>query len=571
MVYAGQIIKIIKRGNNRFVGRLEQEGNLWFVRPDGKTLHVPIIVRDANAKNIPNNSQVVVEIIQYPSGDQNAEGVIVEVLGEHSQAGVLIKSIIHQHHLPHEFDQAVLDQASSAVVLFNDIVNANDRLDLSDKIIITIDPDDARDFDDAISLSKVQHGWELGVHIADVSTFVGPDTPLDTEAKLRGNSVYFPGHVIPMLPETLSNGICSLQEGVPRLTKSVFIQYDDEGDVVGQRVANTIIRSHKRLTYKQASLILDGKTGGFDDETITLVQAMNTLARLLQKRRYRQGMLSLDLPTAEVILDEAGKVKDVQPEDQSFSHTIIEMFMVEANEAVARLFTGLGVPHLRRIHPAPEPESCNALSRFLGALGYKVGKKVDHQKIQAILIRAKGRPESFSVNLAVLRSLQPAEYSPHLTGHYALASKHYAHFTSPIRRYPDLTIHRLLDEYLKHQFASPALLQEAPTHEQLIDIGSHCSYTERRSEDAERELKLVMILEHLTPSIGKQFHGVVTGITNFGVFIQLDRYLVEGLVHMHDLPHDWWEVLADVGALVGERTGKRISIGDTVLVDDYRY
>ncbi|MCG3138739.1 MAG: Ribonuclease R [Phycisphaerae bacterium] len=565
-VYEGRILAVLERGHSRFVGRLVKEGQDWLVWPDGRFLHVPIFVPDAGSKYLPPDTQVVVEIVEYPSSASNARGVIVEVLGQAGDPGVDLQGIIHQYHLPREFSPFCLEEASRSVQQYHPEGPFPDRRDLRDRTIVTIDPDDARDYDDAISIERVGEQWILGVHIADVSHFVTPDSALDREARLRGNSAYFPGYVIPMLPEVLSNGVCSLQEGVARLTKSVFIRYDDSGDVLEEQYANSVIASSKRLTYRQAMGILEGQTGGYASAVVDLVQEMDRLARIIQRRRIRQGMISLDLPKAELLLDEQGRIRDIQPEDQSFTHTIIEMFMVEANEAVARLLTKLGIPHLRRIHPEPEAQASQQNQKFLAALGLRINSLLDRHELQAVLRQVQGKPESFCVNLAILKSLQAAEYSPLLLGHFALASKHYSHFTSPIRRYPDLTVHRLLQSYLTGGLSSPTKILNQPSREQLIEIGDHCSYTERRAEDAERELELVKILQFLQKHLGEKFNGVVTGVTDFGVFIQLEKYLIEGLIRLDDLPHDWWQVVPEAGALIGERTGRKITLGDQVKV-----
>jgi len=566
MIYEARITQIIQRGNNRYVGRLQKTGKRWFVLPEGNTLHVPIQIKDATTRSAQVNSQVVVEIIQYPSQDTPAQGVIVEVLGIHGEPEVDTLSIIHQYNLPRDFPKQCLDQARKAAQSYKPATETQHRQDLTAETIITIDPDDAKDYDDAISITRKKGEWELGVHIADVSHFVVPNSDLDKEARLRGNSVYFPGLVIPMLPELLSNGVCSLQEGEPRLVKSAFITYDSRGEVSGQRFSNSMIKSAKRLTYQEATHILEGRTGGFPAEVIDLIRQMEELARIIQKRRVAEGMLSLDLPSVEPIFNDAGELTGVTPEDQSYSHTIIEMFMVEANEAVARLFAGMKVPHLRRIHPPPEETPENSTVTFLKALGYRIPSNMDRKKIQRVLESVKGKPEALTVNLAILRSMQQAEYSPQLLGHYALASDHYAHFTSPIRRYPDLIIHRLLNQYLMGELETKAERLSAPSTVDLTELGGHCSFTERRSEDAERELMKIKILRLLENRLGDDFKGVVTGVTNFGVYVQLDEYLIDGLIRFEALADDWWEVLPEAGCVIGERSGRRITIGDIVEV-----
>lgn len=566
MRYEGRIVEIITRGESRFVGELHRELGRWFVRPDGHTFHGPIFVDDASAKGPKPGDQVVVEITEYPTDDREARGVIVEVLGRRGEPGVDLLSIIRQYGFSTEFPNDVRAEARDLIAGY-DPEAAKGREDLGDVTIVTIDPDTARDFDDAISITPLGGGKvELGVHIADVAHFVREGGALDKCARERANSVYFPNHVIPMLPEALSNGLCSLQEGQPRLTRSAFVTYDRRGQVLSERFANTIIRSAKRLTYQEATAILDGRVRGYPRAVVELLGQMDRLAKAIRQRRIREGMLVLELSDVEVVLDDDGKVSGVEPEDTSFSHTIIEMFMVEANEAVGRLLADLGVPNLRRIHPEPEESATESLGRFLSALGLKAPKSVDRAALQRLLKEVHGKPVQFAANLAVLRTMQKAVYSPKMIGHFALGSEHYVHYTSPIRRYPDLTIHRLLDAFVRGKLGKRKGRRDCPTAAQLTALGDLCSTRERRAEAAERELKLVYILRLLENQVGETFRGIVTGVTNFGVFIQLEGYLTEGLLRFTDLPHDWWEVDVASGSVVGERTGHRITVGDQLKV-----
>jgi ribonuclease R len=428
------------------------------------------------------------------------------------------------------------------------------------------------------------------VHIADVSYFVKPGSPLDEEGYRRGNSTYFPGHVIPMLPEVLSNGVCSLVKGSPRLVKSAFIWLDDKGQPAKTAFANSIINSFKRLRYIEAQDLIDGKEtihhpeadrqrSDYEPKLLKLLGDMNTLARLIQRRRHEAGQIVLNIPQVDLVLDEEGKVVGAKKEDDSFTHTLIEMFMVEANEAVSRLFAKMGVPHMRRIHPGPDAEAEVRLKHFTMSCGYKIPENLDRKAIQALLASVKDKPEEFAINLAILKSISRAEYSPKLIGHFALASENYSHFTSPIRRYADLTIHRLLDRFFEVSQASfkdgPASppkrgeklnMTDVPTTEELEDVGKYISYSERRSEDAERELRKVKVLELLEQQVGDEFKGVVTGITNFGLFIQIDTYLIEGLTRYEDLIDDWWDVDTKAGVIRGERSGTVMRIGDVVRV-----
>jgi ribonuclease R len=582
-MFRGRVMEIITRSQKRFVGTLIKQHGKWLVLPDGNVLTEPILAPDAGSRHIKAGTKVVIELTTYPEQGVLAQGVITRVLGLPGEKDVDLQSVIVQFNLPEDFPHTVLDQARSAVDQFNTSKHWPDRLDLSDRVICTIDPDDAKDYDDAISLRRLETGqWELGVHIADVSAFVEAGSPLDVEAEKRGNSCYFPGFVIPMLPEILSNGVCSLQERVPRLCKSVFITFDDDARPIQAYFANTVIRSSNRLRYTEAQAIIDNddlvphpdgprKIEVYDPEVVVLLRDMNVLAKRIQKRRLAAGQIVLDLPEVELVLDENGKVVDAKPEDQSFTHTLIEMFMVEANEAAARLLDSQRVPFLRRVHPEPDPDSGARLKHFVEVAGFRLPKNLDRIAIQHLLATVKGKPQSFAINLAVLKSLTRAEYSPRPIGHYALASQHYCHFTSPIRRYADLTIHRLLDHYITAgvgggRKTKRAHFEDAPTNDQLVELGKQISYTERRADDAERELRQVKILELLQNHIGEDFAGVVTGIANFGIFIQLTTWLIDGLIRYEDLLDDWWDVDERSGVVRGQRTGRRIKIGDTCKV-----
>ena len=584
----GRVTEVVERNSKRFVGSLIKQGQNWLVMPDGNTLTEPIETPDAAGRHIKPGTKVIVELTAFPSGlVERAQGVIVDVLGQAGEKDVDLKSVIVQFNLPEEFPDAVRAEARAAVDTFDPETERGKRLNLSDEIICTIDPDDAKDYDDAISLIELDNGmWELGVHIADVSHFVPNGSALDEEAKKRGNSSYFPGFVIPMLPEVLSNGVCSLQEAVPRLCKSAFIVYDEEAKPIRAQFANTVITSRKRLRYREAQAIIDraeviphphgDKTvADYDAEVVTLLDDMNALSKRLQARRKKQGQLNLDLPEVQLVLDENGKVVDAVPEDTSFTHTLIEMFMVEANEAVARLLDSIDVPFLRRTHPTPDLEDTSRLRHFTESSGHALPKQIDRHVLQKLLETVRGKPEAFGVNMSVLKSLTRAEYSPKVIGHFALASEHYCHFTSPIRRYADLTIHRLLDAYFaatgnakaeRVKKKSKPKLENVPTYEDLVQLGRHISYTERRSEDAERELRQVKLLELLSGHVGELYDGVVSGITGFGIFVQLSQWLIDGLIRYEDLMDDWWDVDERAGVVRGQRSGKKIGIGDVVKV-----
>ena len=558
--YSGQVVEILQRAQNRFVGTLQQTNEGWIVQPDGTSFFELIAVDDVSAKNAKNKDKVVVEILSYPTEKYLARGVIIEVLGRAGQKISEIQSIIRQYHLPGEFDADCIEQARQAAAEF-DREKISGREDITEKVVVTIDPPDAKDFDDAISVEKDSRGnWVLGVHIADVSNFVPADSALDAETKIRGNSVYLPGKTIPMLPEILSNGICSLQPEQKRFVKSVYITYDDEGNILSRGFANSVMRSTQRLTYQKADKVLKGHSKGVKPQVVELLKNMETLSRAIEKRRTENGMLHLDLPETELIMDKSGRVVGAHPADDSYPHTIIEMFMVEANEAVAGLLDRFGVLFMRRIHPEPDGLSMKNLSKLVQAFGYSLPKAVDRRAIQELLAAVKGADCSLAVNLMVLRSFEKAEYSPLNIGHFALASNCYCHFTSPIRRYADLLVHRVLECYLQKR------LDSVEQKLDLTEIGKHISFTEERAEDAEEELKTVLILQMLEKHIGDELDCVVTGLTSFGVFVQSSKFGIEGLIVMGDLGPDVWKYNQRNQCIVGQHSGCSIHLGRAMKV-----
>jgi len=540
--YVGQIIEILERNLSEIIGILQGEGRDWYVIPDGDQFTAKIFIGDPSAKDAKKGDKVRVEILNYPSQRDMAVGVILEKIGRAGASSTELKSIILRYDLHESFSRSALGEARAAAARFEkqqesiaQLLQKSWREDIRSETIITIDPVDARDFDDAISLKRTAEGhWLLGVHIADVAAFVTPGTHLDDEAKQRGNSVYLPQHVVPMLPETLSNGICSLQEGRPRFAKSAYIELDAKGHPVHSRFANSLIQSSARLTYEDADDIIEGRPSKYPSKIVKFIKSMEELARVIEKRRQSQGMLTLQIPRAELVYDEKGHAVDAHPESRTFSHTLIEMFMLEANEAVGRLLDSLNIPFMRRIHAEPDSLAAGEAARVINLCGYTLPKKFDRHGIQQLLMHVADKPESFMINLAVLKSMQRAEYSPAPIGHFALASPQYCHFTSPIRRYPDLTIHRLLDIYITAKLTPDA--EGVLDYDQLVELSQHCSHTERNAEDAERDLTEFKILQLLSGRLGSQTHGIVTAITNFGLFVQLDKFLIEGLIRAEDVP-----------------------------------
>ncbi len=593
---AGKIVEVLERGRCEYVGTLYKRGNSWFAQPDGRELHDPVIIRDVGAKDAKQGDKIVFEMLHYPEKDYYGEGVISRVLGDAGRPDVETQAVMLAYGLLEEFNDDSKEEARNAATHFEE-TGDEDRKDLTDEFIFTIDPPDARDFDDAINITfdKETNEWELGVHIADVASFVPQDSALDKGAIERGNSVYLPRRVLPMLPEVLSNGVCSLQEGVRRWAKSVFIRFDNKGKVLGHRLRNTVICSAKRLTYLEAQALIDGDEkearkntvagGAYSGELIETLKHADTLAKKLLARRRRDGMIELQLPEVVLEFDDDGHVIDAHPEDDAFTHRIIEMFMVEANEAVARTFAGIDIPLLRRVHPEPKFGDMIELRLFARSVGIGISEEPTRHDLQRLLQATKDNESSRAVHFAVLRTLTQAIYSPAEVGHFALASHHYAHFTSPIRRYPDLTVHRAIAAYLdqtengssmKGGKTKRAIVGNIRKDERVLDegalleVGAHCSSTERNAEQAERSLRTFLVLQYLNDHhLGDEFTGIITGFTSAGLFVSLERFLVEGLCRFDSLKQTSksagrWEKLEGTGQIVAVRSGAVLSIGDRV-------
>ena len=608
-----EVIEVVERKKSSFTGRIEKRGTQFVVIPDARELEGrPIIVNDAEAKYASVDDKVVFEITDFPEGDHLGEGVIVRVLGAAGEPDIETQATIAAYNLPdREFPEACVEQAREATRQFDEAVERfrkgeqlPGRLDLTGEFVTTIDPPDAKDYDDAISIKRLPEndggGWELAVHIADVGHFIPTGSPLDVEASKRGNSVYLPRLVIPMLPEVLSNGICSLQEGVERFAKTAYIRFDKKAHVIGRGVASTIIKSRKRMTYLEAQALIDGneeearkhaKTDtAYTPELSSTLAEMNRLAKAIEQRRHKQGMISLELPDVELIFDDNGHVVDGQPEDDAYTHKLIEMFMVEANEVLGHLFKNLEVPLIRRIHPDPVPGDQEDMRKSASVAGFKIPANPTREELQGLLDATRGTPAARAVHMAVLRTLTKAEYSPALIGHYALASEAYAHFTSPIRRYPDLTVHRALIVFLSmtNNGENPPKSDEAfrklgkemlkhkdcPDEKTLLEVGRTCTQTEQNAAAAEMDLRKLLLLMLLSKKIGEEFEGVVTGVNPRGLFVQIDRFIVDGFIKISDLPGDTtrdnrpprWQMDQKSGGLVDQNSGRSYGVGHLVKV-----
>src|SRR5438094_2048995 len=564
----GRVIRILERAHDTIVGTLQQSRNFYYVVPDDPRFVHDIYVhpeRDQQPGTSANvGDKVVVRLEPWESRHVNPEGEIIEVLGPASTPGIDMLSIIRKYHLPAEFPNDVLDQAER----ISEEIGARQldgREDLRNEFIVTIDPDDARDFDDAIQVEKTNTGWRLGVHIADVAGYVEPGSALDREARRRGNSVYLPDRVIPMLPERLSNGVCSLNPGVDRLTHSVFIHFDKHGVVKSARFARSVIRSAHRLTYKQAYAILTSPPGDQLGERLHLAWE---LAALLRRKRFQHGSLDLDFPEVKVWVDKQGNPVRLERVENDESHQLIEEFMLAANEAVARELKNRAVPTIYRVHENPDPEKLAEYREFVLSFDYKVGDLTHRVELQRLLASINGKPEEQALKVALLKSLKRARYFSQPLGHYGLAKANYLHFTSPIRRYADLVAHRALATD-----GAPRRRADAARHPDMGEIASiaeHISATERNAADAEIDAAQMKKLEFFQRQLDQRnpqiFRAAIVDVRNYGLMVELPDALITGLVHVSSLTDDFYLFEPARRQLIGRRSRKRFSVGDEISV-----
>jgi ribonuclease R len=582
----GRVIRILERAHDTIVGTLQRSRNFYYVVPDD-----PRIVHDVYVGQVSNSPQderavaglplatskvtpqigdkVVVRLEAWESRHVNPEGEIIEVLGPASAPGIDMLSIIRKYHLPTEFPMDVLDQAKGIPETV-DARQFEGREDLRGEFIVTIDPDDARDFDDAIQVEKIGSGWRLGVHIADVAAYVEPDSPLDREARRRGNSVYLPDRVIPMLPERLSNGVCSLKPGVDRLTHSVFIQFDKRGSAKSARFTRSVIRSAHRLTYKQAYTILTAPPADQLGERLHLAWE---LAAVLRKKRFEHGALDLDFPEVKVWVDKDGRPVKLERVENDESHQLIEEFMLVANEAVARELKKRAIPTVYRIHENPDPEKLAEYREFVLGFDYRVGDLTHRAELQRLVASFRGKPEEQALKVALLKSLKRARYSPQPLGHYGLAKANYLHFTSPIRRYADLVVHRALARDSAGAGGRPARSASAlyqPDMAEIASIAGHVSTTERTAAEAEGDAIQMKKLEFFQRQLDERkpqiFRASIVDVRNYGLMVELPDALVTGLVHVSSLMDDFYVFEPARRQLIGRRSRKRFSVGDELSV-----
>ncbi len=560
---SGEIIEVVERRTHRFVGTYLERGTGGYVQVDGAAFDQDVWVGDAGAKNCRPADKVVIEMVRFPTTFRTGEAVIIEVLGGRGRPGVDTLTIIHQYQLPGEFPADVLEDARQQADRFDGTLGHR-RTDFTKDTVVTIDPQEARDFDDAISLSRLENGhWRLGVHIADVSHFVRHNSPLDAEARKRGTSVYLPDRVIPMLPETISNNLASLQPDRLRYTLSVVIEFDGEGRPVATDWFRSAIRSAHRFNYEEIDDFLANERAWkskLSPAVFELVREMHTLAMILRRNRLARGAIELHLPEVRIDLDDDGRVRGATVRQNTESHQIIEEFMLSANEAVARK---LAVDHsfniLRRIHEPPSPLKLKQLTEFVQALGLPSDSLESRFEIKRLIELTAGRPESAAVNVAVLRSMQKAIYSPRDIGHYALHSEHYCHFTSPIRRYPDLVIHRMVGDVIDGR-------RPVDDFQQLTQIGNQCSELEQRAERAERDLVRLKLLNYLADKVGMEMAAIATGVEAIGIFALCDPLPVDGLIPIDSLPHDRYHLDRTTRSLTGHKANNVFRIGDRLAV-----
>ncbi|MGL6105276.1 ribonuclease R [Romboutsia sp.] len=564
----GRIVKIIKREISTVVGTFQPSKNFGFVVPDNKKFNKDIYIPKKFFSGARENDKVVVEITVWPQEDRKPEGKVIEILGQKGERGVEIDSIVRAHGLPEEFPKKVLDEAENvAVEIPSEEIDR--RLDIRDLKTFTIDGEDAKDLDDAISIEVLDNGnYKLGVHIADVTHYVKEKSKLDKEALKRATSVYLVDKVIPMLPRTLSNGVCSLNPFEDKLTLSIFMEIDSNGNVAKYDIKETVINSKARMTYTEVSDILEKDDEKLKETFANLVEEFKIaekLARMLMGRRERRGALDFDFPEAKIILNKEGEVVDIKHYERRISNKMIEEFMLISNETIAEHYFWMNLPFVYRIHETPSSEKMEELSKFVATFGYTIKgdmEEVHPKALQAIIEKIHGKREEEAISTIMLRSLKQARYSPNCTGHFGLAAQYYSHFTSPIRRYPDLQIHRIIKEQLNNKINQKRQEQLAT----LVEYSStQSSERERAAELAERDVHDFYKAMYMLDRIGEEFDGVVSSVTSFGMFIELPN-TVEGLTRLANMRDDYYIYDETTYTIRGERTKKSFRIGDPVRI-----
>ena len=581
----GKIIKILEHTRENVVGLFQKSKDFGFVVPDDKKINTDIYIPKKYCKNIKNNQKVVVQILKYPEKNKNAEGKIIEILGNINEAGVDMLSLVKEYDLPYEFPKNVIEEAKKIPQEINkdDIKN---RIDLRNKIFFTIDGEDAKDLDDAICIEKLANGnFKLIVSIADVSYYVKEGSQIDKEAILRGTSIYMLDRVIPMLPKELSNGICSLNQNVDRFALSVFMEINCNGKVISSDIKKSIINVKRRMSYKEVQAILDyiskpknnSNTNLKEEELrklikecnsyINLFKDMEELTLILKEMRRKNGSLELDIPESKIILDKNGHAIDIKKYENYFSNEIIEQFMLITNETVAEKFYWLEAPFIYRVHDVPDIEKIEELNKFLWNLGYKIKASKDniHSKAFAdVLDKIKGKKEERIVSNLILRTLKLAKYEDKNKGHFGIASKYYCHFTSPIRRYPDLFIHRVISKYLEAEYNIKDNILEK-YEDQSKRYADSSSEREKIAQKVERDAEKIKMAEYMQDRINEEYKGIISSITSFGIFVELEN-TVEGLIRFDDLGEEYFIYDEQHKTLLGENSKKLYKIGDKINI-----
>ena len=561
----GKIVKILSHGVTRVVGLYEKSRDFGFVRPDNQRYLKDIYIPAGKEMNAMTGHKVVAELTSYGGEHMKPEGRVVEIIGHVNDPGTDILSIVMDMGIKTEFPEKVLNQAVRVGKTVSEADCAG-RLDLRGWQMVTIDGEDAKDLDDAVSLTVEEGNYRLGVHIADVANYVQENSALDREAFERGTSVYLADRVIPMLPHKLSNGICSLNAGEDRLALSCIMTLGPSGEMLDHEIAETVIRVDRRMSYNGVTKILEGDPDALkeNEEFVPMILRMRELSEIIREKRGKRGSIDFDFPETKILLDEKGKPVDIRPYERNAATKIIEDFMLMANETVAEEYFWRDVPFLYRTHEVPDEEKIRQLSTFINNFGYHihVRNEVRPKEIQKLLAKVEGTPEEALISRLALRSMKRARYTTENTGHFGLAAKYYTHFTSPIRRYPDLQIHRIIKESLRGRLNEDRTAHYA---EILPKAAVQCSDRERRADEAEREVIKMKKAEYMRERFGEEFEGVISGVTRWGMYVELEN-TVEGLVHVADMWDDHYEFVEQSYELVGEHTGKTYKLGQTVGV-----
>jgi len=565
----GEVLRILKRNSDKVVGTLERHRGYGYVIPDDKRFPTDIFIPSEGFSNAKTGDKVLVELTQWPYKKRNAEGKVLKIIGKKGETGVDVLSILYKYDLPVQFPDAVEEMARQIDDQVS-IKQMQNRIDLRDKILITIDGEDAKDLDDAVSLELSENGtWRLGVHIADVAQYVTEGDILDQEAFLRGTSVYLVDRVIPMLPKKLSNGICSLNAHEDRLALSCVMDIDYTGEVISADIFESVINVRHRMTYTNVNKILEGDESviGQYQDIVPLIQQMATLQTILYQKRIQRGALDFEFPETKVKLDAAGKPIDIILIHRKKAERIIEEFMLAANETVAQRYYWLEIPFLYRIHEEPKTENVNDVNQFLQVFGYNIkhsNEKIHSKAYQKVLKKIKGKSEEQMISNVLLRSMNHAKYTKECGVHFGLASEYYTHFTSPIRRYPDLIVHRMIKEYM-HNNGVFSDERKNYLYDQMAIYADQSSLREKIAEAAERESVDLKMVEYMEPFVGEEFNATISGVTAFGFFVQLENG-VEGLVHISTLVDDFYRFVPMHYALLGENTAKKYQLGQKVKV-----